>query len=357
MDGIPTRDIFGNIAGWMRVVFYVLILIGMGTLAGRVWKRVQLWRRGQPGGFEKDWRLWLRRLAVYALAQKRVHRKSFGGVLHILLFSGFLVLTIGTTLLMIADQGPVNFHRGWYYLIYELTLDVFGVAFCVGCMLAMYRRMFRRPAVLGHSARDWALLGVLLALGITGFGVEALRLHYTSASPEIARWSAVGNAIERTLLHNMDLVTARQLHLASWWLHAVLVAVLFALIPVSRVLHMLTGPLNIAVYPARPSGALRPLKIEDFEKTGRTGASTLSDFTRQQLLSLDACMECGRCEDACPAWASGKPLSPKAIIVNLREHMNAQRNEQNFHDNVMKVLFIALSVHMLPKVHDDGLGG
>ena len=63
------------------------------------------------------------------LAQKRVHKKSLGALLHLLLFSGFVVLTIGTTLLMIAYDGPYNFHHGWYYLIYELTMDVFGVAF------------------------------------------------------------------------------------------------------------------------------------------------------------------------------------------------------------------------------------
>lgn len=318
---VPTREVFGNITAWMRVVFYVLMLAGMGSLAWQVWGRVRLWRQGQPGGFETDWRLWLRRLAVYAAAQKRVHRKSLGAALHVLLFSGFVVLTIGTTLLMIADAGPVNFHRGWYYLIYELTLDVFGVAFCVGCLLAIYRRMFRRASGLGHSTRDWGLLGVLLALGMTGFIVEALRLHYTQVPLQTARWSIVGHVIERVALRGVDVETTRQLHLAAWWLHAVLVAAFFALIPVTRFMHVLTGPVNIAARPARPAGALMPLKIEEVEKSGRVGVSVIGDFTQQQLLSLDACMECGRCEEACPAWASGKPLSPKAVVMDLRKAM------------------------------------
>ena len=97
-------------------------------------------------------------------------RKSLGALLHLLLFSGFVVLTIGTTLLGIAHDGPYNFHHGWYYLIYELTMDVFGVAFCLGCILAMYRRAFQRPASLGHNWRDWWLLGILLALGLPVFG-------------------------------------------------------------------------------------------------------------------------------------------------------------------------------------------
>jgi Fe-S oxidoreductase len=69
-------------------------------------------------------------------------------------------------------------------------------------------------------------------------------------------------------------------------------------------------------------GTLVPLTMEEVEQTGRTGVNQLADFTQSQLLSLDACMECGRCEEACPATASGKPLSPKAVVVDLRRLMS-----------------------------------
>src|SRR6266567_2719850 len=133
----------------MRVVFFVMIAASIGVLVWQVVARLRLWRKGQLGGFERDWRVWVERLVTYALAQKRVHRKSLGALLHLLLFSGFVVLATGTTLLGIAHDGPYDFHHGWYYLIYELTMDVFGVAFCVGCLLAMYRRVFRRKRSLG----------------------------------------------------------------------------------------------------------------------------------------------------------------------------------------------------------------
>ncbi len=317
-----TREVFGNIAPWMQVVFFVMIAASIGVLAWQVVARALLWRKGQPGGFERDWRVWIERLVTYALAQKRVHRKSLGALLHLLLFSGFVVLTIGTTLLMIAYDGPYYFHHGWYYLIYELTMDVFGVAFCIGCVLAMYRRAFQRPASLGHNPRDWWLLGLLLSLGVTGFVVEALRMHYTQVQPWVAHWSIVGWLIDVTLLRDIDVVTAQTMHLGAWWLHTILVAVLFATIPVNRFLHVITGPLNIAVRPERPMGALVPLKMEEVEQTGLIGVSEIEDFNRQQLLSLDSCMECGRCEDACPATATGKPLSPKAVVIDLRGLMS-----------------------------------
>jgi Fe-S oxidoreductase/nitrate reductase gamma subunit len=318
-----TREVFGNIAPWMRVVFFIMIAVSIAVLAWQILARALLWRKGQRGGFERDWRVWSRRLIEYALMQKRVHRKSLGAFLHLLLFSGFVVLTIGTTLLSIAYDGPYYFHHGWYYLIYELTMDVFGVAFIIGCLLALYRRAFRRKPSLGHNRSDWWLLGLLLSLGITGFAVEALRLHYTQVQPELARWSIVGWLIEMTLLRGVGISTAQTMHLATWWLHAILVAVFLATIPVDRFLHVITGPLNIAGRPKRPMGALVPLTMEEVERTGRTGVHELEDFKRQQLLSLDSCMECGRCEDACPATATGKPLSPKAVVIDLRNLMSS----------------------------------
>jgi Fe-S oxidoreductase/nitrate reductase gamma subunit len=317
-----TREVFGNIAPWMQILFFVMIAASLGALLWQVAARVWLWRKGRPGGFERDWRVWMQRLVVYAAAQKRVHRKSLGALLHWLLFSGFVVLTIGTILLGIAYDGPYYFHHGWYYLFYELTMDVFGVAFILGCLLAMYRRAFRRKPSLGHNRSDWCLLGLLLSLGVTGFILEALRMHYTQVQPPIAYWSTVGWLIDTTLLHGIDVGDAQTMHLAAWWLHAVLVAVFLATIPINRFLHVLTGPLNIAARPERPMGALMPLQMEEVEQTGRTGVQELADFNRQQLLSLDSCMECGRCEDACPATATGKPLSPKAVVIDLRNLMS-----------------------------------
>jgi hypothetical protein len=108
-----TREVFGNIAPWMRIVFFGIMAVSAGWPIWQVWSRARLWRKGQRGGVEQSWRVRIQRLIIYALAQKRVHRKSLGALLHLLLFSGFVVLTIGTTLLAIAYDGPYDFHHGW----------------------------------------------------------------------------------------------------------------------------------------------------------------------------------------------------------------------------------------------------
>jgi len=322
-----TREVFGNIAPWMRVVFYAMIFASLGLLAWRLWRHFRVYSAGRAGGWEKDPRLWLMRLWTHALRQKRVRRRTFAGVMHLLIFSGFVVLTIGTTLLFIADSGPVNFHHGWYYLLYELTMDLFGVALCVGCLLAIYRRAVSRPASLGHAASDWWMLGVLLALGITGFLVEALRLHYTAVPAVHARWSIVAWTIQSLVFSPLELSAARQWHLAMWWLHAVLVALFFATLPLTRMLHAVIGPIHVAGRPRRAIGALEPISIEEVEATGRVGIEQITDLDFQQRLSLDACMECGRCHDACPARATGKPLSPMQLVTDLRRLMHRAGRE------------------------------
>jgi Fe-S oxidoreductase/nitrate reductase gamma subunit len=317
-----TREVFVNIAPWMRAVFFVMTAASILFLAWQLDRRRRLWRKAHRGGFERDWRVWVRRLVIYALAQKRVHKKSLGALMHLLLSSGFIVLFIGTTLLSIAYDGPYYFHHGWYYLIYEVTLDVFGVAFCLGCLLAMFRRAFAKPYSLGHNWRDWWLLSCLLAIGLTGFLIEAFRIHFTQVQPWLAHWSVIGSAIDLTFLSGLSLGTARTLHLTTWWVHAILVSAFYVTIPVDRFLHVFTGPLNIATRPNRPMGALVPLTMEEVEQSGRTGVAELDEFTYSQLMSLDACMECGRCEEACPAFASGKPLSPKKVVTDLRGFMS-----------------------------------
>lgn len=318
-----TREVMGNIAPWMRVVFYLLITASMALAGWQLNARARLWWLGQPGERERDWRVGLRRIAVYALGQRRVRRRSLGGVLHLLIFSGFVVLTIGTTLLAIAHLGPVNFHRGTYYLLYEATMDLFGVLFLAGCLLALYRRAFARPPELGHTPADYALLGLLLAIGVTGFLIEGLRLVWMRTPPAVAEWSPVGTVLAHGFAPALGVAGARSAHVIVWWVHIALIVSLFSLFVRSRLRHAATGTLNIALRPSRAAGALAAVSMEEVEKTGRIGVASLEEFTRQQRLSWDACMECGRCEAACPAFATGKPLSPKALVQDLRRAMDS----------------------------------
>lgn len=332
----PTRETFGNIPLSSQLAFYALAAAAAAVFAWGAWRRWRLWQLGTPidlrarfaGGMAEAWRRnrpEAARVLVEAGAQQRVRGHGLGTVAHISLYAGFMVLLAGTTLLELDNilshvWAPLKFHHGWYYVAYEVSLDVLGLAFLAGTVLFAARRL-RKPAALGHRATDWYVLLSFLAIGVTGYVVEALRLLWSQPQGLAAQCSPVGLWLAG-LLGPLGDGPARSAHLAVWWVHSLLVFGFIATIPFTRLWHFIAGPLHLFL--ARPAlGALAPVTMEEVEQTGRVGPSDIRHFDRAQLLSLDACMECGRCEEACPAFATAKPLSPKRVVQDLRGLMEA----------------------------------
>ncbi len=332
----PTRETFGNIPHSSVVLFYCLTVITMAVFLYGVWRRFRLWRQGMPIGIRElvsgnlaqiSVRLkpGLCRLLVDALGQARVRGRGLAGRMHITLFAGFMVLFLGTTLLEIdhiasSISQALKFHQGTYYVIYEFTLDLFGLLFLAGCLYFLWRRT-RRPASIGHRATDWYVVGSFLLIGISGYLVEALRIAWQHPTGIGAHCSPVGLLISGCFAGLSD-AGVRSAHRAVWWFHSALVFGFIMSIPYTRLFHIIAGPLNL-FFAQGELGKMVPLSPEEVEKTERIGISAIDHFHQQQLLSLDACMECGRCEEACPAFATDKPLSPKKVVQDLKGLMTA----------------------------------
>ncbi len=170
-DAAPqlTREVFGNIPFASKALFYILAALAVACFVYGVYRRIRVWRLGRSGE-PLNLRQAVPRLLRDALLQRRVLGRGLATTAHLLLFSGFIVLLIGTTLIAIehvlADligREPSNpvFHYGIYYAVYEVVLDTFGVAFLIGCLLFMVRRA-RRPSSLGHNSLDWIVLASFL---------------------------------------------------------------------------------------------------------------------------------------------------------------------------------------------------
>jgi Fe-S oxidoreductase/nitrate reductase gamma subunit len=320
------REIFWNVPSSSKVVFYILALASLAVFAWGFYRRVRLWRLGRPisGSLPEKSLNFVRDV----LLQRRVLGRGLAGVAHVLLFAGFVVLFVGTLLIAVEHlmatllgrpaTEPV-FHKGVYYAIYELVMDAFGLALLAGCVLFAKRRR-KLPASVAHDWRDWAILIGLLVIGVTGYLIEGLRiLHEQTPKPG---FSFVGFLVAKAFeAASLTRPGAATLHFLLWWFHAVLALGLVAAFPYTRLLHALAGAVRLAAGPDY-LGVMPLVSAEEVEETGVVGVGQIQHLTWQQLLELDACVSCGRCEEACPAFEAGKPLSPKKVVQDVRRHLN-----------------------------------
>jgi Fe-S oxidoreductase len=159
----------------------------------------------------------------------------------------------------------------------------------------------------------------------TGFTLQGLRIAATN--DPWSGWSPVGHVFAIVLAAILVTEPALRLaHAGVWVFHVALWHGLLAVIPFTKLAHMVTSPANLFFADLEPARAQVPLV--DFENPPEVlGVKTPLDLTWQQLLSLDACTECGRCQDACPAFAEGKPLSPKRVVLDLRDYVRSSESE------------------------------
>jgi Fe-S oxidoreductase/nitrate reductase gamma subunit len=326
---------------WM----YVLTAAGVAVFLYGFYEMVKVWRMGKP--FEPgDWRRGLRRLATALATHGKFRQDPRPGTMHAWVFFGFVVLFIGTAIVAIdADLFEYVLKSkllyGSWYLVYEAVLDAFGVVFLLGTGFLAWRRYSERPPQMHPWPRPemprWLRVGgdayallFLFGIGVTGFILEAMRLRYQVQVDGItyASWSFVGNALAQTMVG----LTPDQLLAAYpffWWLHFALWTSVLAVLPWTKLRHIVTSSLNIFFHDptrqARP-GLPTPFNLQKVMESGAAdippvGIATIRDFTWKDRLSFDACTNCGRCEAECPATAAGRPLSPRKLIQDLKAEM------------------------------------
>src|SRR5262245_30063363 len=318
---IPFRDTFWNVPGWAQFLLYALSFVAIGVFCLGLAQRIALWREGKgkadhrldriPERLQMVWR--------HVLLQGRILTQSYPGVMHALVFWGFCVLFLGTVLATIDYDItlPLGFKllKGPFYLLYELSLDAFGLFFVIGLAIALWRRFVEQPKRIDATPHFAFVLGLLLLINVTGFVLEACRLAVVQ--PWWGPYSFVGWALGRGLLAlGLTEPALRGLHLGTWLFHFTISFAFIALIPYTYLIHLITTPLNTFFAKLRPLGELQP--IPNIEEAEALGVSKLEEFSWKRRLDFDACTMCGRCQAACPAYLAGTPLNPKQIILKLR---------------------------------------
>ncbi len=333
---MQTRETFAGLSDWQIGLWYALIAVSTAVFAWGVLLLVLKYRRGR-GRFPTDRPA--RRVArtariVFTHAWIK-RRDGVAGLAHALTFYGFVVLFIGTSILAFQDDfaKPVlgwDFWHGAFYLGYSLFLDVFGAALIVGLVILGVKRA-GKPGRLDYArvdgvtsryprwryqVGDWLFVGSLLFLAVTGFLLEALRVAETD--PSFERWAPFGWLAGQGLQAlGIDGDTAATAHFRGWWVHGIAALTFVAAIPFTKAVHMIAGPASVATRDDRAGRRL--VGLPPTPKPEEVGYGVVADLVPAHLLQLDACTKCGKCHEACPAAASGYPLSPRDLILDLRE--------------------------------------
>jgi Fe-S oxidoreductase len=264
--------------------------------------------------------------ATIVLGQRKLLQRLGPGLTHAFIFWGFMVLipTILIALIGVVDKHstlPWLGHQGWYMLL----VDIFCVLVLVGVVAAVYIRKVQRPrrfegSHLGEADLILALIATIIVSLLLWHGARiAVHLNEWPAS-----WSPLSKALSHLFGHNQ---ATKILERAFVWIHVLTILGFLAYLPRSKHLHIFVAAINVWFGRTRAGGRLEPLKFDDPdipEDELRFGAGTATDLTWKQVLDTFSCTECGRCQDACPAYATGKILSPKLVIMGLRDAVFAQ---------------------------------
>jgi len=181
----------------------------------------------------------------------------------------------------------------------------------------LVRRYIFAPAGLEISRDDAIMHGLLIAIIITGFVIEGARMAVTELGTPLAFWSPVGLLLAKSMFC-LGQQTLLGLHRGIWWLHLLLVMGFFILIPYTKFRHIFTVSANYFFEDLGPKGKLVNLDLED-EEAETFGAASLKEMTWKDIFDADACTLCMRCQDRCPAYNTGKPLSPMKLVNQIGE--------------------------------------
>ncbi|MEA2579577.1 MAG: hypothetical protein QOE83_469 [Actinomycetota bacterium] len=258
------------------------------------------------------------------LGQRKLFQRLVPGTMHALIFWGFLILL--TTIIEAMGQMvsptfalPLIGQAQWLGLLQ----DIFASGVLVGICLAAWIRLVQRPErfVGSHTREAFTILSLITWIILTLFMLKGARIA-DGLQPDT--WWTPVSAVASHLFTWMSPGAVRS---SVWFFlvaHLALVLGFMVYLGYSKHLHIVTSALNVWFSSTNARGALTPLKIEMEALEAGTqslGAETITDLSRKELLDLYACTECGRCQSVCPAWNTGKPLSPKLLVMNLRDHL------------------------------------
>ncbi len=303
------------------VALALCLMVAIVLFSRRAILLYRLIRMGKPAKRFDDLPGRVRAEAVVVIGQSKLLQRLLPGLMHAAIFWGFLVLlpTILAAMIGIVDEHatlPWLGEQGWY----ALMVDVFAFLVLVGVITGFVIRKVQRPArfVGSHLGEADAIL-----LWIVGIVVTLFFWHASRIALGLNEYPAAWAPISSGLAHSLDGALSPTVERAAVWAHVLLILSFLVYLPYSKHLHIFLAAVNVFFGRTKSRGRLEPVDFEAPAEEVRFGAATVTDLSWKQMVDTLSCTECGRCQDVCPAYNTGKELSPKLLIMALRDQLLA----------------------------------
>ena len=328
----PAVDQYYGVPG--HYIAWGLVTAGLVLFLSILWKRWAVLRMGRTEPQFSQIKRRLLDLFLDGILQKRQLRYPSAGVLHIIIYWGFIILALHSVEMVASGLWPgfsFSFLNGVFGVFYNTIKDLFVLLVFVACILSVYRRVVVKPARYQDSRQleAYLVLFLIVFLMITDMAYETvLLLNGPVVTPG---FSAVAY-LAGYMFSGMNPHALKLIHHLSYWLHLVCFLFFLNLLPMSKHFHILTALPNV-FFKKQDKGVIKPPRWDqyDLRKLDSAGVNTFSDFTWKHILDFFTCTECGRCTDNCPAYATGNPLSPKSVTMTLRDFAYHNASLSNRH--------------------------
>jgi len=317
---LPSHEYPGNI------IYWVSLAIALAFFAYSVSVKLTIFARGKGDNRFDHLIERITSLVPYLLGNARVARPQYwySGLLHTMIYWGFIVLQIRTLNFLLAgfnyEWAPESWADPFYDVLIRAPSDLFNILVLVGCGMAAWQRRFWKPARMTFNMDAWLILFFIAFLMVTDIFVNSFEIALHEESGQ--QFSFVAWPLAQLWQATMS-VSVMEGFLTFWWFaHLYDFLAFLNYLPYSKHSHVLTVAPNILFRRVAPTGKLQP--IRDFETAERYGAGVIYDLTWKQMLDPYTCTECGRCEINCPAFLTGKELSPKKVMHDMRAAIEAE---------------------------------
>ena len=324
----PMRVVGANIP--YEWIIYIIMLIPIGFFLYGSYQRIKIWKTGRGEQHRTDAgekRLWS--LLVNTFVQRQVIRKPVVGVNHFFLFWGFVVLFLAT--IAWGAWSKINFPPmiGGNYVVASAIADIFGLLATIGVIILAANRYLVKPDRLNDTRPldGWILL-LIFAILVTGYIIEGARIAaQINMSPLLSnilyeRTASPVGWVCAQLLAGAETASILLWHRIMWWFHMAIAFIFIAALPFTKLWHIFTGMIAYYVRDLEPSHVRMVHNIEEAE---HFGVENIEELGWKDLMDLDACIRCGRCQEACPAYNTGKALNPKITVIQaMKKHLDAK---------------------------------